>query len=665
MVPMSTASYIIGIDTGGTYTDAVIIDASRHAILATAKALTTRGDLSVGVIDAMRSAINRLGGLAPEKVGMISVSTTLATNAVVEGHGGAVGLVLVGFDDQMVERSGLACAFPGMPLLRIAGGHDHIGAEVAKPDLAAVAEWLAGPAAEVSAVAVASSFAVRNPAHELAVRDVIAAKSGKPVTLSHELASALDAPRRAQTAVLNARLVSRIADLAVAVQSAMKVQGFTCPLMLVKGDGSLARVEAVAHRPIETVLSGPAASLIGAQWLSGRDNFIMSDMGGTTTDVGLLIDGLPQVAEQGAEVGGWRTMVKAIDVKTIGLGGDSEVSLVAGGMMELGPQRAVPISLVGQRFPEVIAMLEAELAETQGGSQFGKFVMLPFGAKGAGNGGGLSTKESHILAQVGERPVALRKLNTGSAAQRAIASLRRRGLVQYAAFTPSDAAHVLGLQDNWSNEAAVLAAKLMVRLREMKAPDEAVLKAFCTEVWDKTVSATCKVILDSAFGAPLSNAMVSAVCSGKPELGLVKIALQPSLPIVAVGGPVKIYYPEAGRRLGAEVIFAPHCDVANAVGAAAGLVACRAVAQVEGDGAGLFRVTGQGPVLTFMAGTEALAEAQKLAEAAALSQARAQGAADPIVKLQLSKHYLPDAKGDDGLLSATVTAVARGQALAL
>src|SRR5438128_11000152 len=113
-VSMSAPSYIIGIDTGGTYTDAVIIDASRHAILATAKALTTRGDLSIGVIDAMAGAIKNLGGLAPEKVGMISVSTTLATNAVVEGHGGAVGLVLVGFDDQMVERSGLLRAFAGM-----------------------------------------------------------------------------------------------------------------------------------------------------------------------------------------------------------------------------------------------------------------------------------------------------------------------------------------------------------------------------------------------------------------------------------------------------------------------------------------------------------------------------------------------------------------------
>ncbi|RXM21876.1 hydantoinase/oxoprolinase family protein, partial [Citrobacter sp. AAK_AS5] len=88
--------------------------------------------------------------------------------------------------------------------------------------------------------------------------------------------------------------------------------GIDCPLMIVKGDGTLALAERVALRPIETVLSGPAASLVGASWLSGLRDFIMSDMGGTTTDLGVLLDGRPQVAEQGAEVGGWRTMVKAI-----------------------------------------------------------------------------------------------------------------------------------------------------------------------------------------------------------------------------------------------------------------------------------------------------------------------------------------------------------------
>src|SRR4029079_1232541 len=125
--------------------------------------------------------------------------------------------------------------------------------------------------------------------------------------------------------------ISRISMLIEAVHRVMMELGIRSPLMVVKGDGTLALAERVAKRPIETVLSGPAASLVGARWLCGLDDFVMSDMGGTTTDTGILIAGRPKITGEGAELGGWRTMVKAIAVKTIGLGGDSEITIDAGG----------------------------------------------------------------------------------------------------------------------------------------------------------------------------------------------------------------------------------------------------------------------------------------------------------------------------------------------
>lgn len=656
---MTETSYVIGIDTGGTYTDAVVIDLGLHRILASAKAITTKGDLSVGVIEAMAAATAKVQGFMAARVQMVSVSTTLATNAVVEGHGGAVGLVLVGFDAAMEQRSGLAKAFPTMPILHVAGGHDHNGAEIAKLDIAALGNWLSGVAQSVSAFAVVASFAVRNGAHETALGEALIKATGKPVTLSHHLASALDAPRRAQTAVLNARLVSRIADLKKAVEVAMAQQQLVCALMFVKGDGSLAKAEIVVARPIETVLSGPAASLVGAQWLSGRENFIMSDMGGTTTDVGILMDGRPQVAEQGAEVGGWRTMVKAIDVKTVGLGGDSDVHLGLHGEIELGPERALPIALLAQRFPNLVEMLRADLAETTGGSQLGKFLVLPFGAHSASKVGALTPKEADVLSEVSAVPIPLRKVAIGTAAARAVATLRKKGLVQFCSFTPSDAAHVMGLQNNWNSEAARLAAALLWRFRTMKAADEAALQKLATEVWNAAVEKSVRIILDQAFGVSHNNALTDAVAKGESRVGHVDVRLSPNMPIVAVGGPVRIYYPEVARRLNCEAIFTPHCDVANAVGAAAGLVACKAVVQVDGDGGGLFRVTGQGPVLTFTSGAEAVAGAIQLAETAALAMAQAQGAHNARVKHEISKHFLPDAKDDNGLLSAQVVAEAR------
>jgi N-methylhydantoinase A/oxoprolinase/acetone carboxylase beta subunit len=106
---MSTSSYLIGVDTGGTYTDAAVIEAQGHRVLARAKAITTKGDLAIGVTEAINAGGGATAaGLLPRDIGMVSVSTTLATNAVVEGHGSPVGVVLVGFDDRMVERTGIA-----------------------------------------------------------------------------------------------------------------------------------------------------------------------------------------------------------------------------------------------------------------------------------------------------------------------------------------------------------------------------------------------------------------------------------------------------------------------------------------------------------------------------------------------------------------------------
>jgi N-methylhydantoinase A/oxoprolinase/acetone carboxylase beta subunit len=657
------ASYIIGIDTGGTYTDAVVIERNAQRILAAAKSITTKGDLSIGVGLAMGEAVAALNGQVLAKdIQLVSISTTLATNAVVEGHGGAAAVVLIGFDDKMVERTGIAAAFPDMPLIRVAGGHDHNGDVIAKFDATMFRAELLKLKGRAGAVAVAASFAVRNNAHELAARDLIIEELGLPVTLSSELSSALDAPRRALTAVLNARLVGHIARLISAVKRAMALHGISCPLMIMKGDGALASAESVVNRPIETILSGPAASLIGAKWLSGLDDFIMSDMGGTTTDVGILEHGRPLVALQGAEVGGWRTMVKAIDVKTIGLGGDSEISVGTNGKIEVGPQRAVPLSLIASRQPEILALLEADLAETDGASLHGRFLVLPFGKDDRPPPDGLSPREADILKMVGDTPVQLRRIVQSTAAQRAISALRKKGLVQLCGFTPSDAAHVLELQNNWSAEAAILGAKLLARFRTMQIPDREGLIGFCREVWSATVTKSARIIINTALGSITDgNSFLEAVCEGKTSIGRANISIAPAMPIVAVGGPVKVYYDEVAKRLGTTVVFAPFCDVANAVGAASALVMDRVVVNIEGDGGGNFRVHAAGENQHFGSGKLALAWAIQQAETLALAQALSKGASNPTVDLTVDKKLMPEARDDDGLLTATVTAEAMGR----
>jgi N-methylhydantoinase A/oxoprolinase/acetone carboxylase beta subunit len=660
---MPSESYFIGVDTGGTYTDAAVIAANDHKVIASAKAITTKGDLAIGVTQAITQAVASLPlGLKPEDISLVSVSTTLATNAVVESHGSSVGVILAGFDAQMAGRTGIAKAFPGMPIEIIAGGHDHNGDERVALDLAALAAALERIGGKCDAFAVASSFAVRNPAHEHVIREAITSSTGKPVTLSTELSSALDAPRRALTAALNARLISRISLLIEAVGRAMASLKIVCPLMIVKGDGTLALAETVAKRPIETVLSGPAASLVGARWLSGLGDFIMSDMGGTTTDLGVLQNGRPRVTEEGAEVGGWRTMVKAIDVRTIGLGGDSEIGIGPNGMLIVGPQRIVPVALITERFPEVLAMLDADLADTEGGSMHGRFVVHPFGATGTPRASELSAREREILDLVTDRPKQIRKVAVSSGAQRALAALKRKGLVQICGFTPSDAAHVLGLQANWSRPAAEKAAQLLVRFREMKMPSPERVRDFCKEVWSEVVRLTGRVILETALGQKTGgDVLLDAVCSGRGALGLTRIGVSPQVPVVAVGGPVKIYYGEVGRRLGAEIVFPDFSDVANAVGAATGVVARNVTITVEGDGSGLFRLHGPEGTESFGSGAAALAAAEALARKTALAAVAQMGAAQAEVKVSVARSYLPDAVDDNGLLEADVTAEAIGR----
>ena len=657
-------SYLIGVDTGGTYTDAAIIEAQGHRVVASAKSITTKGDLAIGVSGAITEAIAKLPqGLQAKDIALVSVSTTLATNAVVEGHGSAVGVVLIGFDAAMVERTGIAKAFPGIPIEVIAGGHDHNGDARVALDEEALRLAVARMADRVDAFAVASAFAVRNAAHELQAREMIVALSNKPVTLSTELSSSLDAPRRALTAALNARLISRVSMLIEAVSRSMAELGIVCPLMIVKGDGTLALAQSVATRPIETVLSGPAASLVGAQWLSGLQSFIMSDMGGTTTDLGVLWEGRPRVNLEGAEVGGWRTMVRAIDVRTIGLGGDSEVALGANASLSINPQRIVPVSLLGARYPQVLAMLEADLADVDGGSSLhGRFVLLPFGARVGGKTGEVSEREAEVLRLVTEVPQPMRKLATSMNAQRALTSLQRKGLVQISGFTPSDAAHVLNLQANWSQPAAFMAAQLGCRLQTMKMPTLERTQAYAHQVWSETVRLTGRAILDTAFGFTLpDDKLVNAVCRGESTVGLAHISMRPSVPVVAVGGPVKVYYAEVGKRLGCEMVFPEYCDVANAVGAATGVVAQSVQVQVHGDGSGVFRVHSTVGTQQFSNPAQALEAATDMARKAAVAAVVAMGAGDPQVQVTITKSFFPNAVDDRGLMEAVVLAEGIGR----
>jgi N-methylhydantoinase A/oxoprolinase/acetone carboxylase beta subunit len=271
------------------------------------------------------------------------------------------------------------------------------------------------------------------------------------------------------------------------------------------------------------------------------------------------------------------------------------------------------------------------------------------------------------MERIGVEPKPYGKLAISTGAARVLAGLARKGLVQTACFTPSDAAHVLGLQANWNREAAVLGARLLYRAQAMRNPDLAGAEAISGEVWRETVRLSAHAVLAAALDQPLTRTdkpdpLLDAIADGRGRIGLVKLAAVPQTPVVAVGGPAKVFYDEVAKRLACEVVYPGHFDVANAVGAATGAVVGRAVAEVSGDGSGLFLVYTGGSVSRFTSGSRALAQAEETVRAQALAQARAMGAGHIDVTVQRHVTMLPDSVNDDGVSHARIEAEAIGQA---
>lgn len=662
---------MLGVDTGGTYTDAVLIRDERE-VLASAKALTTRHDLAEGIGAAVEAAIGR-GKVAPGDIGMAALSTTLATNALVEGQGGRVALIAIGFSEGELDRHGLREALAGDPDLVLSGGHDHAGAEAAPFDRAALADWLRTDRG-VSAYAVAARFATRNPAHENAAAEMIRAATGRPVSCSHHLSARLGAPRRALTAVLNARLIGMIARLIAKAEGKLAALGIEAPLMVVRGDGALISAAQAMERPIETILSGPAASLVGARWLTGASDALVSDIGGTTTDVALLRGGRPAIDPEGAKVGPWRTMVEAVAMRTTGLGGDSEVQVVEEGLaggIALGPRRVVPVSLIALGDPDCVRrVLEEQLRRDTPHDHDARFLRAVPGGDTGGDAGGLQPRDAALLERLGEgvRPMA------GALRTRAeAASLKRlvaRGLVQAAGVTPSDASHVLGGLDAWDGEAARLALALMARRRTgagtRLAPDAATMARM---IVDRLTHQTVLALLESAFAEEETDFGLPPDALARHALmqrglgrhrGLVRIEAGLGVAVVGLGASAPSYYPAVGERLGCEMILPDHAGVANAIGAVVGRVTIRKSGTVTVPAEGRYRVhleTGPQDFADPQAAMDAL-EAALAAEARA--GAERAGAADIHMRAERDLKTV-QAEEREMFLEAAITVEASGR----
>ncbi len=624
----------LGVDTGGTFTDAVLIR-DEETVVASAKSLTTRHDLAVGIGKAVEQVI-RDANADPSDIKLASLSTTLATNALIEGQGEAVGLVLIGFAERDLEKHGLTVAMAGDPVLVIEGGHNHAGAQAAPLDEHALLAWLQTFGRDVSAFAVAAQFATRNTEHEKRALDLIKEHTGKPVSCSHHLSSKLNGPKRAITAVLNARLIGMINRLITRAAAQLESFGITAPLMVVRGDGALISAEFALERPIETILSGPAASIVGARWLTGASDALVSDIGGTTTDVAMLRDGRPTIDPAGARVGPYRTMVEAVAMRTVGLGGDSETHFVSEGLtggITLGPKRVLPISLLAHEAPDVVLpLLDAQLRQETPPDHIARFVRAVPNLRPAG----LDEKDAEMLDRIGQETHPFGRILRNRREQAALRRLTHRGLVQVSGITPSDASHVLGLAQSWDADAAGMALEIFARQRTgsgVRLADGRQMMA--RMIVDRLTHQTALVLLEAAFAedgrdfgtlpAELAAHVLTQAGLDRHE-GIIKLHAALNTPVIGLGASAPTYYPAVGARLGCPTELPEHAGVANAIGAVVGRVTIRCSGNITSPSEGLFRVHFDTGPQDFRSSEAAIAALERVLTETARTQAQSTGA---------------------------------------
>ena len=633
-------SFILGVDTGGTYTDAVILE-DEERVIAFSKALTTHSDLSLGIGSAIQKA-GKPRNTAPEKISLVSLSTTLATNALVEGQGDRVALIMIGFKDSDLEKHSIFDALKGDPFLVIEGGHNYAGFEKSPLAKNKLSRWVS-EIKGVSAYAVCSQFAVRNPEHELEAAEIIRKLTDKPVSLSHQISAKLNGPKRALTAVLNARLIALIDLLIVKAEHVIKSLGILAPLMVVRGDGALISAAQAREKPIETILSGPAASIVGARWLTGETEAIISDIGGTTTDIAVLKGGKPAIDPRGASVGPYRTMVEAVAMYTFGLGGDSEVKLRVeglGGDISLGPKRVIPVALAASIEPDLIHQtLDNQLKNETPNDFDARFIRRTR----ASTEPVLSERDDKVYRRIGEQFYPMSEVVKSRLDLQSVIKLVSVGVAQISAVTPSDASHVLGKSNAWDKEAAIKAIDLFARRRNGSGE---LLAGSTTQMAERIVcqltDQTSSSILEMAFSEEKVDFGDKPDVLAKHPLtqfglagysDLIKVNVGISKKIIGLGASAPTYYPAVGTELNCEVILPEYAGVANAIGAVVGKIVMRESGVISSPSEGKYLVHLDGKPVNFTSEAEALKVLEEKLTEKSIQKAKEAGAENVTVNI--------------------------------
>jgi N-methylhydantoinase A/oxoprolinase/acetone carboxylase beta subunit len=552
----------LGIDAGGTYTDAVVYDLETRTTLCKAKSLTTKWDFTIGI----GKALKKLDQKQLMSVELVALSTTLATNAIVENQGQKVGMILMashGLSDNISHR----------PKALIKGKMDISGKEenaVDHDEIRKAADQMIQHH-DVTAFAVSGYAGSINPAQELEVKQILMEHTNLFVTCGHELSDTLNFQTRATTAMLNARIIPRLTALLLDLEKVMKTLGIKAPIVVVKGDGTLMGSEMAKKRPVETILSGPAASVAGARHLTGITNALVVDMGGTTTDTAALADNQVSLNESGSNVGGHRTHVKALEIRTSGLGGDSGI-LFEQGQFSIGPNRVAPIAWLGATQPDAamaIDFLSRNMSRYNSSTKKMQILTLT----GSVNDMATTPVEEKMISLLKIRPHSIDelvlKMELLSEASLPLNRLEEKFVIQRCGLTLTDLLHITGQFVKWDKNLAHTYCSLFSFLSK-KEIDELVPYLITTGVNQLTLELLKRQLdnetnPDVLHTCPVCKVFMDNLLSGGNDSFAMTINLKQ--PIIGIGAPTQFFLPRAAKTLGSEAILPEDADVANAIGA--------------------------------------------------------------------------------------------------
>jgi N-methylhydantoinase A/oxoprolinase/acetone carboxylase beta subunit len=630
-----TLQLSLGIDAGGTYTDVILLDQATGRVVGRYKSPTTRPDPSGGIAEGLSGLDSQM----LNHVQLVSVATTFATNAIVEGVGSEAGLILIGYD-------AIPSVIPNSTkIMMLKGGHTASGQEKDPLDIEQLDSALPTFIETVDAIAVAGFFSVRNPDHEKRTAKVIRERYHLPVVTGHRLSMKLDSIKRATTAWWNARLIPLISKLVHACQQVLHEHGVSAPLMVVRGDGTLMSADAALDRPVDTLLSGPAASILGAKHLAGIHDCLIVDMGGTTTDIAVLRNDRVVIDSIGARVGSWETHVEAAKVRTIGLGGDSYIQINGERQISIGPRRVIPLCVQADRNPKIVETLRSihrnMSSEICKGLNPCTFYIGPEG---------ILISAFEVWTDACQWKDLLH-----------LAEEERRGRYSRSSLTPTDVRVAAGKLDLGSAEAARLGRSIMARYlsiseKELGETIEGqISRMLCSEVVE---------FLGGQQGDALS-ALVPNLHAKNTTEEIDNVTLEVSItltaPVIGLGAPAPSCLPQAFRLLNAETILPPGYDVSVAIGAVVGLVELRFNGMIRPIGDGkwdLHTAAGKESLSDF---ATALATGRVQLEELAREDMKRNWVESPLIRFRYSDQKIYTAGGEELHLQTELLLIATGR----